>query len=59
LLLQLIAVSDVAAQGTSRIADLESALDRAKKAAGESSNLRDKIKVRLHAECVYIHTGWR
>jgi hypothetical protein len=48
-LLQLVAVSDVAAQGTSRIADLESALARAKKAAGESGTLRDKIKVRLSA----------
>jgi hypothetical protein len=45
LLLQLVAVSDVAAQGTSRIGDLEVSLARAKKAAGESSSLRDKIKV--------------
>jgi hypothetical protein len=48
-LLQLVAVSDVAAHGTSRVAELESALAQAKKAAGESGSLRDKIKVSVVA----------
>ncbi|WIA35453.1 hypothetical protein OEZ86_003892 [Tetradesmus obliquus] len=40
---QLVAVSDVAAHGTSRVAELEAALAQAKKAAGDSTNLRSKI----------------
>lgn len=43
---QLVAVSDVAAHGTSRVDELERSLAQAKKAAGESGMLRDKVKVR-------------
>ncbi|KAF6264159.1 hypothetical protein COO60DRAFT_1698426 [Scenedesmus sp. NREL 46B-D3] len=41
---QLVAVSDVAAHGTSRVDELERSLAQAKKAAGESGMLRDKVK---------------